>query len=200
MDDIVEGAKAFAALLDMSPAMVREELATYPDPLPAWRLRGGRIWSRRSQLLAWGARHPRVGRRRSDDVRHPLPGLVVVSGRAKVARVVRLRWRQVLRLLPWSPPPPPDPIPAWRNAEGVVCAYRCALLDWLDRQSVASSSPRFRRRWESKLVTERKRRKGCEREAVSETAPAHTKRQAARMPDSCQEGSKVTAQKVRRAA
>jgi len=187
---LVEGGRAIATVCGRPLGTLREQMATYPDPLPVWRLRGGRTWARRDRLLAWCARHPVDARGRPAlDVRHPLDGLVVVSGRFAIGRVVRLLPRALAKLLPWAATAGEDPVPARRGLDGVIWAYRDALLDWLDRQSERARRPRFRRRWESNLVSERKRM----REGGAEE-PARRPRASAR------EIPERTTQKVRAAA
>lgn len=201
-DLLVEGGKAIAAVCGRSLWSLREQMATYPDPLPVWRLRGGRLWARRDRLLSWCRRHP------IDDrgwplrgVQHPVPGLTVVRGRLAIGRVVRLLPRRVAQLLPWVATEDTDPIPAFRDASGTVLAYRDALLDWLERQSVTARAPRYLRRWESKLVSERKkRRKVDKRKDGSETARPRENQDATRVPPRCQEGSTDAPQKTRAAA
>lgn len=198
---LVEGGQAIAAVCGRPLATLREQMATYPDPLPVWRLRGGRTWARRDRLLSWCARHPVDSRGfPARDVQHPLPGLAVVRGRVHMGRVVRLLPRRLARLLPWAATSGNDPVPAYPSADGTIWAYRDALLDWLDRQSERARRPRFRRRWATNLVSERKRRGRTERKVVPKTASARRETQAARVPLDCQEGSKGAAQKARAAA
>lgn len=157
---VVEGIKGFAAALDMSERTVRREMASYPDPLPAKRYRGGVVWARDDRLTLW--------KRRRFEAR-PAQGLTLITSLRRIGKFVRLSLSRAKELAPWHRKAPADPLPLWRDASGRVHAYRDALLDWLDRQSAPAAAPRFRRkRWESKLVTERrKRRKADERDEVT---------------------------------
>ncbi len=133
---IVEGDKGIAAIVGRSTEWARRERATYPDPLPAKRFRGGRVWAHRSRVALWL-------QRRDPDASS---GLVVVHGVVRIARVVCRCVAHCQALLPWAAKPVRDPIPAWKSEDGKVHAYRDALVDWLDRQSAPSASPRFRRK------------------------------------------------------
>ena len=192
-DLLVEGDKGIAALLGVSVETVRRQRATYPDPLPARRLRrgrGGGVWVRRERLRLWQLRHAK-----------PVVGdLPMVTGRLGIARFVRLSVRQCRRLLPWTSPPVRDPLPVWRDAAGHLRAYRDALLDWLDRQSEPSAAPRYQRRWESNLVTKRKRRARSEGEPVRRPPASAREVTESTAQKIRQEGSKGPAQKVRVAA
>lgn len=151
-DELLDGAKGISEASGLPPDAVRREIASYPDPLPAKRFRGGLIWARRSRVELWRKRHPEItptGRRRpTRPGDHPVPELEVARRLFRIAKLVRRSVAQCQKLLPWSSKPPADPLPVWKDRQGVLCAYRDALLDWLDRQSVPASSPRLRRkRW-----------------------------------------------------
>jgi len=163
----VEGEKDIAEVTQRSVAQVRREVASYPDPLPAWKLRGakGRLWGLRSRLAAWAQRHPADGA--------PVSGeLAVVEGGEAIGRVVRIRPGRLWLFLPWTQPGKLllDPLPVWRGDDGSLRAYREALHDWLDRRSEhagAGKAPTARR-WKSRLVTAKKRTSG-------KTAPRETR-------------------------
>lgn len=133
---ILDGDTGIAHVVRRSEAWVRRERATYPDPLPAKRFRGGRVWAHRSRVALWL-------QRRDPDASS---GLAVVHGVVRIAAVIRRCAAHCQDLLPWAAKPVADPIPAWRSEDGKVHAYRDALVDWLDRQSAPSASPRFRRK------------------------------------------------------
>ena len=135
---ILDGDKGIAEFVGRRVRWVRDQRATYPDPLPAKRFRGGLIWAHRSRVALWLLRHAKKKAGPSD--------LVIVCSIPSIARVVGRSVDACNRLLPWASKPVRDPIPAWRTSAGRVRAYRDALVDWLDRQSAPSASPRFRRR------------------------------------------------------
>lgn len=139
-DELLTGDKEIAAAFDMSPESVRREIETYPDPLPARNFRGRRVWARRSRVALWRQRHP------EDKASHPVAGLDVARGMFAIGKVVRLSAKRCYELVSWASEPPADPLPVWRGVDGAPCAYRDALIDWLDRQSGPAASPRRRRK------------------------------------------------------
>lgn len=191
MGELVEGEKQIAEVTGRSVAQVRREVSMIPDPLPAWRPREGakgRLWGLRSRLALWALRHPVHGE--ADGV--PASGVleVVVGGEA-IASVVRVRPGRLWRLLPWTGPGGKlrDPLPVSVGEDGSLRAYRDALHDWLDRRDEHAGSgrePTPRRRWKSRLVTERKRE--MRERALLESAGARSEKNAARVPSEGQDG------------
>lgn len=147
-DEIVEHVKNIAAALALHEATVRREMHLHPDPLPAKRLRGGKVWARRSRLPLW--------KRRRYAAEHPVPGLALVSGWVRIAGVVRLTASRAQHLAPWASPAPRCPLPVWRDVEGRVHAYRDALIDYLDLVSEPVSQGGLLRR-DARASEKRKR-------------------------------------------
>ena len=151
--DLIDGHKELALAVGRSVRACQELVATYPDPLPARRFRGGRIWARPDRVELWSRRHPLEGT--------PDPTLAKVEGWLSIARFVRLSSARAKQLAPWSSLAGGDPLPVDRDQSGGTWAYRDALLDWLDRQSKPAAKPRVRRRWKGTKLTARKRRAGA---------------------------------------
>jgi hypothetical protein len=181
----VDGEKAIAEVTGRSVAQVRREVAMIPDPLPAWRIKGakGRLWALRSRLALWALRHPVDGEPESGR-------LLVLEGGEAIASFVRVQPGRLWRLLPWTGPGRKleDPLPVWVDG-GRLRAFRDALHDWLDRRSEhagAGKAPTPRRRWQSRLVTERKREMREKR--LPESAGARSEKKATRVLKEAQDG------------
>ncbi len=186
-DEAVRGVKSLCVLLGCTHRTLYALAARPVDPLRLWSAAHDPTpWQLRSRLVAFRRRW-----RTPEDpalVSSRLLGWMRIAGalpgprggRMSLATARRLAEREV------------DPLPVHRTREGKPYAYREALLDWLDWQT--------RRHGESRLVTARKSRKGCEAEGIQKP-PARTREN----PESTvqkirQEGSKVRTQKVKRAA
>lgn len=148
MTEWLSGYKEISVATGKGESTIRKEAATYPDPLPVRKLGRKHVWALHDRIRLHEQRH-------ASDV-HPIPGIPIIEGWVRIAKMVHLSASRARHLAPWSAAAPPDPLPVFRLSSGTIAAYRDAVVDWLDRRSGTASAPRYRRRWQGALLSDRK--------------------------------------------